>query len=350
MRWMRVFFCWAAIGVSLSHADVLREISAQLTYDTHVDGIYANTGAFMTQMSAFVARHGNQMQVFYAGDGYLFGQNDARSFAVNRIGIDFVHQLGSDQNRAFAGAFVDVRANRSFYNVYDYIGLAGYAEGKWYWRPDLLVRMGYHGIWRSYWNLDVSRYADHNAYAQINLFLPSRTALRADAGYGHKQWGGAEGQVVMGIQVSQSLMEHTGLQLRYQARFNTSAVRDDLSGALIGVWGDDDVLRDRYDYGGREYTARLTQWFPHQVRAVIEAGFETRHFKDHLALDWDGLPLDSGVLRKDRLTFVEASLKFPLTKQVALDAMYGFMRNRSNDGFYDYRGRHRISLGLGLAF
>ena len=48
-------------------------------------------------------------------------------------------------------------------------------------------------------------------FFQINQFLPSRTTLRGDLGLGYKLREGAEGQVVLGLQVAQSLADNTGL-------------------------------------------------------------------------------------------------------------------------------------------
>jgi hypothetical protein len=250
----------------------------------------------------------------------------------------------------FAGFSLAARANRSVYDVYDYIGLSGYVQGKWYSDETTMKRVGYNLNWRSYQNLDITRYVGHYVFAQINQFLPTRTTLRADVGLGFKLREGSEGQVVLGLQLAQSLMNNTGIRFRYQRRMNLRSANDETARLTTIIYGDDDVLRDRYDYSGEQFTARLTQQLPLQVRVILEGGYEKRSYKDDLALDLAGAILRSGELREDENSFFDASLELPLTEQVTTTLGYGFTRNLSNDQFYHYDKRHSVSLDLSVEF
>ena len=343
------------MGLATAEADVLTDVTVGTTYDTNVDGVYAGASAVVTRLSVSVTRlidmDASHLRLFYSGDGFLFGRYGERTFATNRLGVDFVRNLNAgERDKLFAGLALAARANRSIYDVYNYTGLFGYAQGKWYSGEQTLQRVGYQFNWRSYQNLAVTRYVDHYAFFQINRFLPTRTTLRGDLGLGYKLREGAEGQVVLGVQVAQAITRNTGIRARYQRRINLRAANGDPTRFIALIYGNDDILRDRYDYSGGEITARLTQHLPLQVRIILEAGRETRSYKDDLALDLGGAVLPTGVLRRDAHSFFDALLELPLTQRVTTSLGYGISRNRSNDEFYHYPLRQSASFDLNVEF
>lgn len=353
MKRFTILVCVLLIG--LAEAEVLTDVTMGTTYDTNVDGVYAGASAVVTRLSVSVTRlidmDASHLRLFYIGDGFLFGRYGNRTFATNRLGVDFARNLNEgNRDNFFAGLALAARANRSIYDVYDYTGLFGYAHFKWYSGEQTLQRVGYQVNWRSYQNLAVTRYVDHYAFFQINRFLPTRTTLRGDLGLGYKLREGAEGQVVLGVQVAQAITSNTGLRARYQRRVNLRAGNDDPTRFIALIYGDDDILRDRYDYSGNEITARLTQHLPLQVRIILEAGYETRSYKDDLALDLGGAVLPTGILRRDVHSFFDALLELPLTHRVTTSFGYGISRNRSNDAFYHYAIRQSASFDLNVEF
>ncbi|MYB55635.1 MAG: hypothetical protein F4X51_04510 [Gemmatimonadetes bacterium] len=355
MRRLSTFVCVLLLGLGTADADVLTDVTVGTIYDTNVDGVYGGSSAFVTQLSASVMRpvemDASYLRFFFWGDGFLFGHNGDRTFATNRLGVDFARDLNSgERDRIFAGFSLAARANRSIYDVYDYTGLAGYVQGKWYSDENTMKRVGYQLNWRSYPNLNVSRYVDHYAFFQINQFLPSRTTLRGDLGLGYKLREGAEGQVVLGLQVAQSLTDNTGLRVRYQRRINLRAANDAPTRFNALIYGDDDILKDRYDYSGDQITARLTQQLPLQVRIILEGGYEKQSYKDDLARDVSGAILQGGALRQDEYSFFDAFLELPLTQRVTTEFGYGISRNFSNDEFYHYGRRQSVSFDLTVEF
>jgi hypothetical protein len=183
----------------------------------------------------------------------------------------------------------------------------------------------------------------------VSKFLPSRTTLQADAQFGYKLRDASESQVVLGLQVAQSLTRNTGLSLRYQARINTTAQQDLLS-AILRSLTDEDMLNSRYDYGGHRFTSKLTQQLPAQTRLLIEGGYETRSYSDEFALDLDGNLLLGALLRKDRISFLDVDLELPLTQKLTTLLGYGFTHLQSNDAFYNYGNRHSVSARLDVGF
>ena len=370
--------------VGHARAEIVEKISVGTTYDNNAYGSYAREADAITQIGIYLANRSkgenSMFEYYYSGNGNIFARSGSRSFVVNRVGVAYARELGKGRNNIVAGASVAVRLDRSYYNVYDYVGGQLAVNGKWYTAPSVLLRLGYRVRLRDYWNLDALNYTEHHLSAQASKFLPTRTTIRGDISFGYKNnrnpqvetpafgYGPYrrgrgrlspvtidpgvpdESQVVLGIQVAQSLFENTGLSLRYQARFNTSQETYYLAGEESGYSDDTDVFNDRYDYEGHEWTARLTQHLPLRLRLVIEGGYEIRNYDGREALDVEGDAIGEGVYREDRATFASLALEQPLTPRIDLGLWYGFQRNRSNDLYYNYDARHTLSMDLKLGF
>ena len=366
-------------------AEGAKRISIGGIYDNNAYGSYAEKTDYITQVGVYLAgrrgSEGSEIEYYYSGNGNLFAQSGTRTFAINRIGVAYARQLGEGRSGFTAGGSFSLRLDRSYYDVYDYFGARGYINGKWYVRPSVLLRLGYRLRLREYWNLDEFSYTEHYLFAQVSKFLPTRTTLRGDISFGYKDhrspergsfgygpgqggrgrmWSApsdpvdsgvpGEGQVVLALQVAQSLAENTGLSLRYQTRLNTTSTPHYVSGEKSAYSEDEDIFNDRYDYEGHEWTARLTQQLPGRVRAVLGGGYEIRNYDGRPALDLLGEPTASGALREDRSAFGSISVERPLTERVTAGVWYGFERNRSNDPYYDYNGRHSLSVGFDIRF
>ena len=367
-----------------ARAEIVEKVSVGTTYDSNAYGSYAREADTITQIGLYLANRnkgeGSLFEYYYSGNGNIFARSGNRSFVVNRLGMIYARELGDGRNSVVAGASVAVRLDRSYYNVYDYVGAQLAVNGKWYAAPSVLTRMGYRMRLRDYWNLDALNYTEHRLSAQVSKFLPSRTTIRGDISFGYRNnrdaqvempaYGGGpfrggrgrfapttvdpgvpdESQVVLGFQVAQSLFENTGLSLRYQARINTSNETYYLAGEESGYSDDTDLFNDRYDYEGHEWTARLTQQLPLRLRLVLEGGHEIRSFDGREALDEEGNPIGDGVFRDDRTTFASAAFEKPLTSRLDLGIWYGYQKNRSNDLYYEYDARHSLSADLKLGF
>jgi len=338
------------LGTSLPvEAQWKTELSLGSIYDSNIDGFYTGQGARITNMTLDVSRQKKRARLYYSGNGFMFGQNEPRTFLSNRVGLDMIFPLGQKRNRVVLGFAGTNRMNRSVYNIYNYFGAMGYVQGKWYVQKDLMMKLGYHIDWRTYQHMSVSRYIDQNATAQLSKFLPSRTTLQADVQLGHKMRDASESQMVFGLQVAQALTRNTGLSLRYQKRINITSEQDLLS-AILRSLTDEDLLNSRYDYGGHQVSARLTQQLPAQSRLIVEGGYEVRSYTDEYALDLNGDLLENANLRNDNLSFLDVDLELPLTAKMTTVFGYSFTNMKSNDVFYDYGVRHSLSGRFQVGF
>lgn len=341
--------------VALGQARTRTHLTLGAAYDTNADGVRDGAEAVVTQFAAHLTRpiggDGSGYHLFFDGVGYVFGGLGDRTFASNRLGLYFAKRVGDDpRNRITGGASFGLRSNRSIYEIYDYVGLSGYIQGKWYGGRGFLHRAGYAFDARTYANLPIREYADHSFFYQLNRFLPTRTTLRVDFGLGIRSRQGYDGQAVAGFQVAQSIAAHTGLSIRYQRRINLRTAQNDPLRFGVSLYGDDDLLRDRYDYSGDGVSARLTQQLPRQARLIVAGGFESQSYEDELALDLEGNAPPDGALRSDRYSYLSVSLELPVTERWTTYLGCGMSGNASNDVFYDYGLRRYVSLDLGVSF
>ncbi len=372
----------AQIYRGAAQAETIKSVSAGTTYDSNVYGSHAGETDAISELEVYLAYRSpgerSETEYYYTGSGVVFLRSGATTHTTNSLGFVYARNMGTGRSGLSAGGSFSLRTNRAYYDTYNYASLQGAVNGRWYIRHSLLLRSSYRLRWRNYWNSDPFSYTEHYLSAQIDKFLPSRTALRADISYGHKdhpsavaetvqfgpfrrRWNNApsptlepdvpdEGQVVLGVQVTHSLADHTGLRLRYQARLNTTSERYDLSRAGVDYYWDEDIFTDRYDHNGHRWSIRLTQELPARARVVLGGGYETRRYNGRSALDLSGLPVASGAFRKDRTVFASLSAQKPVTPAVSIGLWYEFERNRSNDPYYDYNGRHTLSLEFKVDF
>ena len=384
-RLLGVIFC-LTLPLALCRpvqAETVKRISMGTAYDSNAYGSYEKLTDYVSRLGLYlgyrVPSDRSEVEYYYTGDGNLFVNTGARTFATSSLGVVYARKIGENRSGFSVGASSSLRTNRADYNFYNYAGIQGAANGKWYIHPTVLLRTGYRLRWRNYWNLDTFSYTEHYLSAQIDKYLPTQTTLRGDISFGYKNHrnpqyetvglGGRfqrgmgpsqsilveqgvpdEGQVILGVQVAQSLARKTGLSLRYQTRVNTTSGSDVLPEGESAYIDDDEIFNDRYDYEGHEWTARLTQLLPWRSRAVFEGGYETRRYGGRTAQDLSGQSVASGVFRRDRATFVSISLEKPFAPGVSVGLWYGYERNRSNDLYYDYSGRHGLSVGLNVEF
>ena len=349
-RWLYGLMVLSLSMCGSVQAEMSKDLSISSRYDNNTFGTANGVGDYITQLSGSMSwwRGGDrsQTQFYYAGDGYLFASLGSRSFAVNRAGLSYVRQLGSHSDLFYAGSAIVTRFGKSDYSVYNYVGVKNYATLKKYLFPSVLLRTGYTMQFRNYWNMTTQRFMDHYVFAQVSKFWPTRTTLRGDVSYGLKQHGNSEGQAVLGLQVAQSLGTNTGLRLRYQRRVNTHA---NLS-AIDFLMQDEDLLNDRYDYSGHEWTARLTQQLPDRLRLIVEGGYEMRNYRSLTTATICGLSLDLDDWRKDRSPFASVMIEKPFGDLLQARLQYGFEGNRSTDEYYDYNESHSISFDLEIGF
>ncbi len=364
-------------------AETVKRVSIGTILDSNAFGSHEEESDLIGRLNLYLANRTtgprSHLEYYFSGTGNLFTRAGDRAFSHNAVGVAYARRVGEDRNTVYASSSVSVRLDRSLYDVYDYVSTQAALEGKVYPISGIMLRGGYRVKNLNYWNLDLFNHTEHRLTGEASGFLPSRTTLKADLGFGYKdnkdavtetlptgrfgRRGGRptarfvvdpgvsnEAQITYGLQIAQSVAQGTGLSLRCQIQTSLKSGGTYLTGEETTYSGEDDLFSDRYDYEERELSFRLTQQLPGRSRLVATAGYETRDFEGRRPLDLEGEPIDIEGFRQDRGAFGSLSLEKPLTTNVNLGIWYGLDSNRSNDPYYDYGMRHSLSMDLKLSF
>lgn len=345
-----LFFCMVlCLSAMPAWAGVVKNVGLATSYNNNVLRDSDSQGDYITQLNGSLAwvygKEQSQTQFYYSGTGYMFAETGSRSFLLNGVGVSYVGEFGQGK-RVQVGSFASTRLNRSGYEVYNHFGLKNYATFKMYLPHRVMLNVGYTLQMRNYWKMDVRQYADHSVYAQMSKQFSTQTLLRGDVGYGFKQHGDSEGQIVLGLELGQPLAENTSLSLRYERRVNTHA--NAFGGDLLDL--DIDLLNNRYDYNGQVWSAKLIQQLPHRRQLVMAGGVAVRNYQTLTTLAWQGVPLFADDLRKDKNPYLSVAFETPLGNRVRGRFVYDFESNKSNDTFYNFGKRNNLSVDVGFSF
>jgi hypothetical protein len=330
-------------------AGVTKDLSFSTSYNNNILRDSNSQGDYITQLKGSVAwgyrKERSQAQFYYSGTGYMFAEIGSRSFALNGVGVSYVRQF-ANAKRFQAGSFASVRLDRAGSEAYDNLGWKSYVAFRMYLPYSIVLNSGYTVQLRNYWHMDARNYSDHTASLQMSKLLSTQTLIRADAGYGLKHHSDSEGQIVLGLELSQPLAQNTSLSTRFERRLNTHA---NAFGQNI-LDQDIDKLNSRYDYSGQVWSAKLTQQLTHRRQLVIAGGVDVRHYQTLTTLAWRGEPLFADELRKDKNPYLSIAFETPLGNRVNAQFIYDFESNKSNDTFFHFGKRNSLSVDLGLSF
>ncbi len=348
--WFVLSFCVAlSLGSMPVGAGMIKSVGLATSYNNNVLRDSNSQGDYITQLNGFFAwsygKAQSQTQFYYSGTGYMFAEIGSRSFLLNGVGVSYSGEFGQGK-QVQVGSFASVRLDRAGYEVYNNYGLKNYATFKMYLPKRVMLHVGYTLQVRNYWQMDVGQYADHSIYAQMSKQFSTQTLLRGDVGYGFKQHGDSEGQIVLGLELGQPLAENTSLSVRYERRVNTHA--HVFGGDLLDQ--DIDLLNNRYDYNGQVWSAKLIQQLPHRRQLIMAGGLAVRHYQTLTTLAWQGVPLFADDLRKDKNPYLSVAFETPLGNRVRGRMVYDFESNKSNDAFYHFGKRNNLSLDVGFSF
>ncbi|MBT3604784.1 MAG: hypothetical protein HOE48_25000 [Candidatus Latescibacteria bacterium] len=338
----------ALLGMPVS-AGMSKGLNLSTSYNNNILRDSDSQGDYITQLKGSVgwgfrsAR--SYTQFYYSGTGYMFAEVGSRSFALNGFGASYVRQLAHGK-RLDVGSFASVRLDRSGYEVYDNAEWKNYVAFRMYLPARVMLHTGYTVQLRNYWRMDARNYSDHSAFAQASKLFSTQTLVRGEVGYGFKHHADSEGQLVLGLEISQPLAQNTSLNMRYERRLNTHA----------NVFGENlldqdiDMLNNRYDYNGQVWSAKLTQQLSNSRKLVIAGGFDVRSYQTLTTLAWRGEPLFADELRKDKNPYLSVAFETPLRNRVQARFVYDFESNKSNDNFFNFNKRNSLSVDLGLTF
>jgi hypothetical protein len=335
-------------------------------------------------------------RVGYALDGGSYSTPGDWSFLAQRLETSLRFDAGS--SKLYLGAKGVLRRNGDAWADADYDAIGGFARLELRPTSGLTLRAGVGGDRRAFPDLQALDQTELSGFASAKLSLETRTTLIAEAQLGGKSYAGetlalptegatqpaAGGQgggrrgAGMGpsvrvtpeasfvatsastrarqwgflARVAQGLGERTGLSVEYQQRDVSGRVPPALVATPAGFF-DDGVYDDPYASASKGLGLLIRHAFASGARAEVFGDWERRRYPGFPPLDLGGEPIP-GELRTDKIVRAGALAELPLLPDrtgafgVSLEVAYSYVRQSSNDAFYNYRS-HAGSLLLRVA-
>jgi hypothetical protein len=141
-------------------------------------------------------------------------------------------------------------------------------------------------------------------------------------------------------------MEGTGLSLTTKYQWNIQKQTRYLSSSY-GAVSDDELFDDHYGYEGLQTSLMLTHLLSESMLLRVTGGVQNRLYSSLAAYDLDGNVLSSQ--RNDQRASLSLLFQRDFQMGFTLKAAIDFIRNYSNDPYYDYRNT-AVALELSLPF
>ncbi len=380
-----------AIWPSVAAAQLQSTASLTTSVDNNAYRNYSATEDVISQLNVDISTGWTlakwKGQFYY--DGYLnhFADNSDRTFQFHRFGFASQRNLGASKGQLSTGARLAIRVDGEAYDVYDYSEVSGYLNLKFPLKGLGIFYTGYNVRMRDYANLQELSNWEHTAFGRLNISLPSRTTFIFSTQLGYKDYisqvvaevveqtdgdgmnnpgrgnrtsimytevdNPSAGQWVNSVRISQSLFSKTGLSAYGRKRQNFGDDGRFLTSLETGYFTEDELYDDRYGYESLETGVLLSQLL--QSNLMLRLGLDY-YDKDYQrgALDLDGNSLPGEVLRADNRHQIWGSLEKTfkirhLGRSLKLSLEYLYLRNDSNDPYYDYSA-NVVTLGTELSF
>ncbi len=369
-------FLLGAIGNRETALAQLR-IGANVTtmYDDNVNNNYLRITDKVAQLSLQTAyeweRETHNTQIFYTGTLNYYDAVNERSFHYHSTGLTYSKLFGRDrQSLLNAGATYNLRADREAYTFYDHQQFSAYANLKHPLTENLLGRFGYSLRSLNFKELGDFNYTEHYFFAQLTRSLATKSTIIVEADLGTKIYAtgnvdtttsqtGMRGrgrlmtttstpsvtQLIGLARVGQSLFEGTGLSVTAQYQINLQKEARFLS-SDYGTISDDELFDDHYGYEGLQTSVMLTQLLPVGLVMKISGGAQNRNYADRPAYDLLGTQIADKRIDTRRILSAQLEKQFK-SLGISLGLSYDYIRNSSNDLYYDYRN-HAFAVELAI--
>ncbi len=333
-------------------------------YDDNVNNNCLGISDKVALLSLQVARDWESVtrntQLFYTGAYSYFDQVRERTFLYHSMGLAHSRLFGVEkQTQLNAGLTYNLRRNRESYSFYDHQQVSAYVNFKHYLAERSLGRFSYSFRYLRFDELSDFNYVEHYGFAQLTQSFTTKTTLILEADLGTKIYTSANleetastsrgrghgGRVVTtsrpkvtqfaGIaRLGQGIVAGTGLSLTAQYQVNLQKDSRYLS-SEYGSISDDELFDDHYGYEGPQVNVMLTQLLPAGMVIKISGGTQKRNYSERPAYDLDNNQI-AGERADTRKVFSTQLKKIFESLGFSLGLAFDYIRNESNDLFYDY--------------
>ena len=286
----------------------------------------------------------NNLSTYYDGNFTLFNEYNQKSSNLHKVGIVNTYFL-NEANPLNIGVNLSMKNYRDDYSIYDWQTISAYANYRHLTGENDFILAGYIFGRTKYNNLDIFSYYEHKGLIKLQFAFETKTTvlISGEAGYkdymqqlNQSDFTNNIWQASSFLRVAQSLGENTGMSLFTGIRKNFKDGTRYLNNNDY-YYFEEELLNDQYSSDGFEGGTRITQLL---TPIMILSGFVNyaqNNYTNLTAADLEGNSL--GDFREDkRLSF---GVKLEVNLVSILPGLFGdvnwnFIRNNSNDTFYDY--------------
>jgi hypothetical protein len=364
------------ISFSIAQSQFVLNTGIHNAFDDNVNNNYLNTFDQLTQFSVHSGYDFNNenynLQLFYLGSFNYYKNIIARTFHTHSTGLVYSKLYGEESETALnVGANYNLRIGREDFAYFDNSQYVGYLNVKHQLSERTFGKLGYRIKYLGYKELADLNNIENYFFAQVMNFLPSRTTLAFEANLGVKTYTNAPPEttaVTSGMgrrsstvddskpsviqlsgnaRIAQSIFDETGISVTAGYQKNLQQETRYLSSGYIV--SDDDLFDDNYGYEGPSFEATLTHILPWSMMGKVSFNYFNKKYVNRPAYDLsDNIKSDE---RVDNVYTISIILEkeFHLLNGFTVSLLYDYIRNASNDDFYDYKNNvWAISFDLGL--
>jgi hypothetical protein len=293
-------------------------------------------------------------RVFYDGAFNYYQTVTDRTNQFHSLQASLTHYSGEDQENVLnAGVSYGQGFYRGSYAFYDHTQITASVQYKHFLSDYVINNLGYAFRSIRFSDLNDFSYSEHALSGSLSFALPTQTTLIVQTDLGAKFYStstmtnAADGmrkggmsfapgvlQVTPLVRIGQSIVEGTGLSLTTRYQWNIFKQTRYLSSSY-GAVSDDELFDDHYGYEGLQSGLMLTQLLPGSMILRVTGNLQSRLYSSLGAYDLDGNAISSQ--RDDHRTSVSILLQKEFDMGFTLKGAVDFIRNSSNDKYYDYR-------------
>jgi hypothetical protein len=287
----------------------------------------------------------NNIQVYYEGNLSSYRQYTFKTSDSHRIGIVETHLFSENDNPLNAGLNFSLRNNRDEFKIFDFNQLSAYVNYRQFIPDDNYLTLGYLFRRNNYKNLSLFSHYEHIAFLRWTSEFNTGTVVNAGAEINNKryfdsyidpEYADDALQLKFNSKIYQVLSERSGLALNFEYRKNLT----EESRYLIDsdyIYYEEEIFNDIYSNDGLSAGIQFTQMIIEEIIFGAEVKYLSRNFTSLPAADMQGNSQE--FLREDDQLMTGALLNFDfafLLEGMALELRWNYIRNKSNDYYYDY--------------
>jgi hypothetical protein len=333
------------------------EASVTGMYDDNINNNYLQISDKISTLSlntGYGMEFGNWYgRAYYDGVLNYFQSVTERTNQFHSGNLSFSHLSGrDDKNILDIGLQYGEGYYHGDYSFYDHSIWSAYINYKQFLSDRIINKVGYSFRSVGFAELSDFSYSEHAVYGNFSFALPTNTTLILQTDLGSKfystpnpiaETGGIRKsslsimpsvtQLTGFLRAGQSIVEGTGLSLTTKYQWNIQKQTRYLS-SDYGLISDDELFDDHYGYEGLQAYLMFTQVLSESILFRITGGMQTRLYSSLSAYDLAGNT--AADQRIDRRSYISLFLQKNFDAGFSVKAAYDFIRNASNDAFYDY--------------